>query len=291
MQNFGETVRSIRTNRGIKQNELYNGILSKSYAIQFEKGLHDVSFYLLIQVLNRFPMEVDEFLYIHRGYQGSETAWFYDSLAIIGNDIDLEPLKKFKKEYLTRYSNSEHHKGRLLQIDFRIEQLTYYSSTGKIIGDTIEPQVQEEIQNLLRKIQAWTIEDFRFFSNVIDLVDIFDMTQYFKLLLKDINQYKNFESAKGVICILLINAINKFIFSDKREEAKELLRALNEFTKGIDQMFYRNYYFFFDAVVNKLDGDESGVQKAKNAITIFKDLGYEHHADMAKAILTEILTM
>lgn len=288
MQNFGETVRTIRMNKGIKQNELYDDILSKSYAIQFEKGLHDISFYLLLKILNRFPMEVDEFLFIHRDYQTSETAWFYDNLTTVGNDTNMQALRDFEDEYLTKYPNSEQLLGRTLQIDFRIEQLSHYSSTGRVVGDTIGPQVREEVQNLLRKIQAWTIEDFRFFSSVIDLVDIFDMTQYFKLLLKNINQYKNFESGKGDICVLLINAVNKLIFSDKREEAKDLLVTLNDFTKKPDQMFYRNYYFFFVAVIQMIEGDNEGFAKATKAITRFEDLGYEYHADMARVILTEL---
>lgn len=290
MRNFGETVRHIRTNRGIKQNELYTDILSKSYAIQFEKGLHDISFYLLLQILDRFPIEVNEFLYIHRDYQESESSWFYSSIGKVGNRNDLTALKKFKQDYLSKYPNSEHQTGRLLQIDFRVEQLTYYHATGEIVGGTVEPKIKEDIQNLLRNIQSWTMEDYRFFCNVMDLIDIFDMPQYFKLLLNSIDQYKNFEECKPVICTLLINGVTKLIFSDMLDEAMQILSVLNNFTKEINQMFYRNYYFFFVAIVKILKGDQNAIAKANRTIEIFRDLEYAYHAEIAERILKEVLS-
>ncbi|MFC0276806.1 hypothetical protein ACFFH2_08850 [Enterococcus devriesei] len=290
MRNFGETIRHIRTNRGIKQNELYTDILSKSYAIQFEKGLHDISFYLLLQILDRFPMEVDEFLYLHRDYQESESSWFYSSIGKFGNHNDLAALKKFKQDYLSKYPNSEHQEERLLQIDFRVEQLTFYYATGEIVGGTVEPQIKEDIQKLLRNIQAWTMEDYRFFCNVMDLVDIFDMPQYFKLLLNSIDQYKDFEDGKPIICTLLINGMTKLIFSNMLEEAVKILPVLNDFTKEINQMFYRNYYFFFKALVSLLKGNQDAIAKANRTIEIFRDLEYEFHAEIADRILKEILS-
>lgn len=78
MKNYGETIRTIRLKKNMPQKVLYQDILSKSYAIRLEQGKHDISFYLLLKILARFPMEIDEFLYIHQNYQESETEWFYE---------------------------------------------------------------------------------------------------------------------------------------------------------------------------------------------------------------------
>ena len=40
MENYGLTVRQIRLNKGFKQKEIYTGLLSKSFSIDFEKGLY-----------------------------------------------------------------------------------------------------------------------------------------------------------------------------------------------------------------------------------------------------------
>ena len=41
MKNYGSTVRQIRLSKGFSHKEIYTGILSKSFAIDFEKGLYD----------------------------------------------------------------------------------------------------------------------------------------------------------------------------------------------------------------------------------------------------------
>lgn len=43
MIGYGKTVRDIRTSKGIHQKDLYDNIISKSFAIEFEKGKHDIT--------------------------------------------------------------------------------------------------------------------------------------------------------------------------------------------------------------------------------------------------------
>ncbi|WP_088268138.1 helix-turn-helix domain-containing protein [Enterococcus wangshanyuanii] len=52
MKEYGLVIREIRLSKGISQKELYNNLISKSYAIEFEKGRHDLSLELLEQVLD-----------------------------------------------------------------------------------------------------------------------------------------------------------------------------------------------------------------------------------------------
>lgn len=61
-----KTVRDIRTSKGIHQKDLYDNIISKSFAIEFEKGKHDITLTLFEKILKRMNMDLDEFFYIHR---------------------------------------------------------------------------------------------------------------------------------------------------------------------------------------------------------------------------------
>ncbi|EDN9990431.1 transcriptional regulator, partial [Listeria monocytogenes] len=47
MISYGELIRQIRQSKKISQKEVYTGIISKSYAIEFEKGTHAISSLLL----------------------------------------------------------------------------------------------------------------------------------------------------------------------------------------------------------------------------------------------------
>lgn len=64
---YGEVIRRIRTNKGLSQKAVYSSIISKSYAIEFEKGKHDISLRLFEQILDGLMIDIDEFfLYLSR---------------------------------------------------------------------------------------------------------------------------------------------------------------------------------------------------------------------------------
>ena len=61
MEKYGLTVRQIRLNKGFKQKEIYTGLLSKSFSIDFEKGLYDIKFSIMLNILKRLMISIDEF--------------------------------------------------------------------------------------------------------------------------------------------------------------------------------------------------------------------------------------
>ena len=61
MEKYGLTVRQIRLNKGFKQKEIYTGLLSKSFSIDFEKGLYDIKFSIMLNILKRL---MNSYLYI-----------------------------------------------------------------------------------------------------------------------------------------------------------------------------------------------------------------------------------
>ncbi|KAB2835675.1 MAG: helix-turn-helix transcriptional regulator, partial [Caedimonadaceae bacterium] len=78
MTTHGELMRELRIKKGITQKELYEDIMSKSYAIRFEQGKHEISFYLIQSILERLGMEIDEFIYIYNEYHESNIEQFYN---------------------------------------------------------------------------------------------------------------------------------------------------------------------------------------------------------------------
>lgn len=65
METYGITIRKIRLSKGFSHKEIYTGILSKSFAIDFEKGIYDIKFNLMLRILDRLMISVDELLLIH----------------------------------------------------------------------------------------------------------------------------------------------------------------------------------------------------------------------------------
>lgn len=295
MDNFGETLRKIRLEKGLTQKALYHDLLSKSYAIRFEQGKHDISFVLLLEILERLPMEISEFLFIHGNYQPSETQWFYEQLIKSGNSMDLAALATLKKEYQTRYGDSQQQSGRLVQLDYRLEQLRYYDRSGQITEESVTPELQGKIQNLLAATQSWTMEDLRFFAATLDLVPTSDLTLFFQGLIPSLKRYRGFAAGKNVLCILLINAIHKALFSKAYGIAQELLALLDDFADGLDYLAYRNFAEFYAGLLQlvgskpgQLEYDQ-GIASAQQASLIFRQLKYPFYAQMTQDILQAFL--
>lgn len=295
MDNFGETLRKIRLEKGLTQKALYHDLLSKSYAIRFEQGKHDISFVLLLEILEWLPMEISEFLFIHGNYQPSETQWFYEQLIKSGNNMDLAALATLKKEYQTRYGDSQQQSGRLVQLDYRLEQLRYYGQSGQITEESVTPELQVKIQSLLAATQSWTMEDLRFFAATLDLVPTSDLTLFFQGLIPSIKRYREFAAGKNVLCILLINAIHKALFSKAYGIAQELLALLDDFADGLDYLAYRNFAEFYAGLLQlvgskpgQLEYDQ-GIASAQQASLIFRQLKYPFYAQMTQDILQAFL--
>ena len=295
MDNFGETLRKIRLEKGLTQKALYHDLLSKSYAIRFEQGKHDISFVLLLEILERLPMEISEFLFIHGNYQPSETQWFYEQLIKSGNNMDLAALATLKKEYQTRYGDSQQQSARLVQLDYRLEQLRYYDRSGQITEESVTPELQGKIQSLLAATQSWTMEDLRFFAATLDLVPTSDLTLFFQGLIPSIKRYREFAAGKNVLCILLINAIHKALFSQAYGIAQELLALLDDFADGLDYLAYRNFAGFYAGLLQlvgskpgQLEYDQ-GIAGAQQASMVFRQLQYPFYAQMTQDILQAFL--
>lgn len=295
MDNFGETLRKIRLEKGLTQKSLYHDLLSKSYAIRFEQGKHDISFVLLLEILERLPMEISEFLFIHRNYQPSETQWFYEQLIKSGNNMDLAALATLKKEYQTRYGDSQQQSGRLMQLDYRLEQLRYYGQSGQITEESVTPELQGKIQSLLAATQSWTMEDLRFFAATLDLVPTSDLTLFFQGLIPSIKRYREFAAGKNVLCILLINAIHKALFSKAYGIAQELLALLADFADGLDYLAYRNFAEFYAGLLQLVGGKpgqleyDQGIASAQQASMVFRQLKYPFYTQMTQDILQAFL--
>lgn len=295
MDNFGETLRKIRLEKGLTQKSLYHDLLSKSYAIRFEQGKHDISFVLLLEILERLPMEISEFLFIHRNYQPSETQWFYEQLIKSGNNMDLAALATLKKEYQTRYGDSQQQSGRLVQLDYRLEQLRHYGQSGQITEESVTPELQVKIQSLLAATQSWTMEDLRFFAATLDLVPTSDLTLFFQGLIPSIKRYREFAAGKNVLCILLINAIHKALFSKAYGIAQELLALLADFADGLDYLAYRNFAEFYAGLLQLVGGKpgqleyDQGIASAQQASMVFRQLKYPFYTQMTQDILQAFL--
>ncbi|EOL49989.1 helix-turn-helix domain-containing protein [Enterococcus caccae] len=288
MKTYGELIRELRIKKGISQKQLYEKIMSKSYAIRFEQGKHEISFYLLKLILDQLSMEVDEFLFIFNGYHSSEIEQFYYEYGEKGNQNDIDGLISMRTK-LQKNPTSVQAELRIAELTARIEQLTAYEKTGIYSKKVIDKHSLMIIQEYLSKVQTWTLGELRLFANTLDYIDYERKSEYFETLLRSIDRYKNFERGRKVICTLLINEIHELVLANDLVNVERLMNKLNEFTTGVDEMFFRNYCLFYEGLLLDLKGEpKSGRKKVEQAIEIFTVLGYQHQAELSRSIYQKL---
>ncbi|WP_125766839.1 helix-turn-helix domain-containing protein [Lapidilactobacillus wuchangensis] len=290
MNSYGELVRTLRIDKEIRLKDLYANIMSKSYAISFEKGEHEISFYLLSQILKRLPMAIDEFLFLYQGEPHSLTDWFYQEYGHYANNDDIAGLKQLRQSYQQKDPDSPFLAIRLAEIDARIDQLNYFNQHGVLTNTCINATSLTIIKNYLATIQTWTINNLRFLANTLDYIDYQEKVTYFQLLLPALDKYKDFEPGREVICTLLINAIHQSVMSLEFYGVNVLLAKLASFSEPISAMYYKNAQQFYTGL--KLIYQQqikAGTKLVNQAIATLQQLHYPHQAALYQSAYQEFL--
>ena len=123
----------------------------------------------------------------------------------------------------------------------------------------------------------------------MDLLDSTDRVLYFQSILPAMDRYKNFEKARNVICVLLVNAIHELIEDFHIEGIPALLTTLYDFSDKAHQMFFRNYYHFYLGLWQILTNHPNGEKKARAAIELLKQMDYHYHTEILTLTLTRTL--
>lgn len=163
MENYGLSIRQIRLSKGFRHKEIYTGILSKSFAIDFEKGLYNIKFHLMLKILDRLMISVDELILIHSEYQSLRC---YEPLlninlgrlkndSIYSSDMECRLHQKMETE---KTSSS------VLEYMEVIALKAVYSNKNYQVLPEYQ-KAKNYIQKYLFDVETWTLSEVRIFSD------------------------------------------------------------------------------------------------------------------------------
>lgn len=286
MSSYGETIRKIRLDKGLSQKALYTGILSKSYAIEFEKGKHEISLKRIEQLLNQLMVPIDEFLFIYRGYHLSENELFMARYAEYGNSNNVKGLYSLLKEY-------EHRKEplseiRLAEIRSRIRQLNAFNREGHYKKNAILAEDQVAITNYLSNLESWTLHEIQLFANTLDFIDYQQKSTYFKALIPSFEKYREYDRGKLILCGFLTNVIYELIQDGELLLAESLVNELHALSTQFTEIFFKivaNYYQ--GLILIGQSNPDKGEILTQEAIGILLALDQKHQAQLFEVIATD----
>ena len=269
MQNLGEVFKELRKSRNVSLQEATGGEFTYSMLSKFERGEADLSSMKLITALDNIHSDLNEFMYLVRGFSQKKVLAFQENLWDLYDREGIDSLHSLYEETTQKYRSSGE-TSYLLQM-IRIKSLL-------VFFDSEIRATDEELTFLYDyffTIDIWGNYELELFSTISTLFPLPLYFKYSREMLQKTDLLGSLPSNKVGIDTILINGLFKaieekdklkadyFIFQiDKRElpESQAYLKIIYMIAKG--------YYDTIFNVKNK------GLEKIQRGITILQDLEY-----------------
>ena len=269
MQNLGEVFKELRKSRNISLQEATGGEFTYSMLSKFERGEADLSSMKLITALDNIHSDLNEFMYLVRGFSQKQILAFQENLWELYDREGIDSLQSLYEETTKKYRSSAK-TSYLLQM-IRIKSL-------RVFFDSEIRATDEELTFLYDyffTIDIWGNYELELFSTISTLFPLPLYFKYSREMLQKTDLLGSLPSNKVAIDTILINGLFKAI------EEKDKLKA-DYFTFQVENrdlpeseaylkiiyMIAKGYYDTIFKVENK------GLEKIQRGITILQDLEY-----------------
>ena len=269
MQNLGEVFKELRKSRNVSLQEATGGEFTYSMLSKFERGEADLSSMKLITALDNIHSDLNEFMYLVRGFSQKKALAFQENLWELYDREGIDSLHSLYEEMTQKYRLSGE-KSYLLQM-IRIKSLL-------VFFDSEIRATDEELAFLYDyffTIDIWGNYELELFSTISTLFPLPLYFKYSREMLQKTDLLGSLPSNKVGIDTILINGLFKaieekdklkadyFVFQIEKRELPESQAYLK-----IIYMIAKGYYDTIFNVKNK------GLEKIQRGIAILQDLEY-----------------
>ena len=269
MQNLGEVFKELRKSRNVSLQEATGGEFTYSMLSKFERGEADLSSMKLITALDNIHSDLNEFMYLVRGFSQKKVLAFQENLWDLYDREGIDSLHSLYEQKTQKYRSSGE-KSYLLQM-IRIKSLL-------VFFDSEIRATDEELTFLYDyffTIDIWGNYELKLFSTISPLFPLPLYFKYSREMLQKTDLLGSLPSNKVGIDTILINGLFKaieekdklkadyFIFQIEKRDLPESQAYLK-----IIYMIAKGYYDTSFKVENK------GLEKIQRGITILQDLEY-----------------
>ena len=269
MQNLGEVFKELRKSRNVSLQEATGGEFTYSMLSKFERGEADLSSMKLITALDNIHSDLNEFMYLVRGFSQKKVLAFQENLWDLYDREGIDSLHSLYEETTQKYRSSAK-KSYLLQM-IRIKSLlVFFASEIRATDEELT-----FLYDYFFTIDIWGNYELELFSTISTLFPLPLYFKYSREMLQKTDLLGSLPSNKVAIDTILINGLFKAI------EEKDKLKA-DYFTFQIEnrdlpesQAYLKIIYMiakgYYDTIFNV---ENKGLEKIQRGITILQDLEY-----------------
>lgn len=108
MLTLGATLRQLRLTQRLTQDQLYGGIVSRSFAGRLERGDHEITTDKFFLILDRLNVGADEFRYVQQGYQPTDAAILESQAELAYDQQNFPWLRHLEQRYRDSQNPRQH---------------------------------------------------------------------------------------------------------------------------------------------------------------------------------------
>lgn len=269
MQNLGEVFKELRKSRNVSLQEATGGEFTYSMLSKFERGEADLSSMKLITALDNIHSDLNEFMYLVRGFSQKKVLAFQENLWDLYDREGIDSLHSLYEETTQKYRSSGE-KSYLLQM-IRIKSLL-------VFFDSEIRATDEELTFLYDyffTIDIWGNYELELFSTISTLFPLPLYFKYSREMLQKTDLLGSLPSNKVGIDTILINGLFKAIEEKDKLKADYFVFQIEKRDLPESQAYLKIIYMiakgYYDTIFNVKN---KGLEKIQRGITILQDLEY-----------------
>ena len=227
---FGKVYKEIRESKGLTQEEVCGGVISRTSLSKIESGKTTPKYENMEFLLRQINMSFEEFEYICQLYQPSQRTeimqTYLNMRSIIGNS-SLVDFFETCQNYL-----KTHHDLPIEEIRDMLEVVIHIRQHGT---EQLSDQVKQTIKKLWEKIEkqdTWYESDLKILNTILFSFPIEHLHLITGKILQRLEVYKNYQHLYDLRMTILLNLSTLYLYNQDKNMCKQICYTLLEDAKN-----------------------------------------------------------
>ena len=227
---FGKVYKEIRESKGLTQEEVCGGVLSRTSLSKIESGKTTPKYENMEFLLRQINMSFEEFDYICHLYQPSQRTEIMQTYLNMNSIVGSSSLVHFL-ETCQAYLKS-HHDLPIEEIRDMLEVVIHIRQHGT---EQLSDQVKQTIKKLWEKIEkqdTWYESDLKILNTILFSFPIEHLHLITGKILQRLEVYKNYQHLYELRLAILLNLSTIYLYNQDKNMCKQICYTLLEDAKN-----------------------------------------------------------
>lgn len=291
MNDYGNTFRTFRKNKGYTLKQVASGIVSVSFLSKFERGDSDISFSMMVKLLERIMVTYEEFYFLHNKENTNAIDDFFNQAEKAYAERDVRAINRLKNQAIKNYQSSN-----LAPFQCNVLLLEVYRSMIELETPDFEDESLEQLTNYLFDIETWGYYELCLYNSTLFLLPPESTIFFSKSIYSKKDAIKKLPLLHNVFIRIMLNTITYLTGGQNpaflyEEECRTFMDYLDNSEIPEGDLKARVGYLQAQAYIDiRLGNADKGVATLKRVIALYEELSAHKLAEHSKNYLNIILS-